>query len=311
MLVRAASRPSRAAPPTFSSPSEATAPAHPDVVVVAVDEKSAQRYGPLALAAGFLARRHRSAPRGRRGAVGLDMIFTDEVVDRRAQAYTEALDEARSGARRRRRRRAAALTAYREELSRAWPPSTRTRSSPRPSTASRRSSRASSSTPPKERAQFATQGRGVDAAARASSDPRLPGRACPAPLTARWTSPRCAAGAWTPRSFRCPLFVRGQQAPGATSTSPRTRTAPCAACRCSPCWSGPRGLAVSLELQTAAAYLDSEVEPMVDHAGEPAHPAPACAARTGSCCRCACPCRIDEPFMLINYPGPGQQLRHR
>ena len=92
-------------------------PAHPDVVVVAVDEKSAQKYGLWPWPRDLLARGIDRLREAGVKAVGLDMIFADEVVDRQARAYQESLQEL-DKALEQAPESAPALGAYRDELRR-------------------------------------------------------------------------------------------------------------------------------------------------------------------------------------------------
>jgi len=279
-------------------------PAHPDVVVVAVDEKSAQRYGLWPWPRDLLARGIDRLREAGAGAVGLDMIFADEVVDRRAQAYAGALEELdRSLAQG--SPESAALTSYREELRRRAAVNT---DSILAASLHRFPQVVQGIVvyPAKDREQFASKAEEW----KRLLEPRLirdfPGEIASSSLTEKVDL--ATLRSWRMESAQLPLllFTEASQHLGFFNSSPD----PDGTLRRLPLFAllaQPRGLAVSLELQTAAAYLGSKVEAVIDLSENQIT-----GARLRRPDRTLVPLRVplphDEPFLLINYPGPASSF---
>jgi adenylate cyclase len=272
---------------------------HPDVLVVAVDEKSAQKYGlwpwPRRLIAQAIDRLREAGV----AAVGLDMTFTDEVLDEAARAYAEslaALDKVLAE----NPDPPPALASLREELQK------------RSVISGDAALAAALVRAPQvvqgviiyneaERAAFAQQA--------AEREPLIE------PLLVR-RFPGAVPGffhevdieklrTWRGHSIQVPLpaFVQAGKRLGHFNIVPdidgTARRVPVFALL-----TGPRGVLPVLELQTAAAYFGSEVEPVFD---------PGLGRITGARMRrpdgkllpLEVPLNIDEPFAIINYPGPS------
>jgi len=280
-------------------------PAHPDVVVVAVDEKSAQRHGLWPWPRDLVARAIDRLREAGAAAVGLDMIFADEVVDRRAQAYAEALGEFERALEQSAPESAAALSPYREELRRRAAINTDAILSAAlnrfPQTVQGIIVYSS-----KEREQFSHKA----AEWKRLLTPHLirdfPGEVPGSSLTDRVNL--ATLRSWRMESAQLPLPIFAEASPrlGFFNTS----VDPDGTLRRVPLFSlleGPGGLVASLELQTAAAYLGAQIEAVVD---------PFENQLTGARLRLPggklLPLRVplphDEPFMLINYPGPASSF---
>jgi adenylate cyclase len=279
-------------------------PVHPDVVVVAVDEKSAQRYGlwpwPRELMAKAIDRLREAGV----GAVGLDMVFADEVVDGRAQAYQGALQELERVLAQA-QEVAPALSEYREELRR------------RASINADATLAAALTRAPQvvqgvitytasEREQFAHRAEEW----RKLLEPHLirdfPGEVPGSSLNEKVELATLMS--WRVESAQLPLAALA----GASERLGFFNIAadPDGTLRRVPLFAlleGPRGLLPSLELQTAAAYLGSKVEPVVDLSQNEIIGA-RLRRPDGRLLPLRIPLTADEPFMLINYPGPAESF---
>lgn len=277
-------------------------PAHPAVVVVAVDEKSAQRYGLWPWPRDLLARALDRLKEAGAGAVGLDMIFTDEVVDRRAQAYAGALEELDRALSQGTPESASALSSYREELSRRAAINT---DSILAASLNRFPQVVQGIVvyPPKERAQFASK---ADEWARLL-EPRVirhfSGEVAGTVLPDKVNLATLRSWRMDSAQLPLPLFAEASPHLGFFNST----ADPDGSLRRMPLFAlleHPQGLAVSLELQTAAAYLGSQVEPVID-----ASLNQITGARfrrpDGKLLPLRVPLLHDEPFLLINYPGPA------
>ncbi len=277
-------------------------PSSPDVVVVAVDEKSAQRFGlwpwPRELVARAIDRLREAGV----GAVGLDMIFADEIVDSRAQAYQGALQEL-DRALAQAPESAPALGAYRDELRRRATLS----SDALLAAALARAPRVVQGViaySDKERDQFASKSEEWQRLLEPHLIREFHGEIPKSSLAVDLATLK----SWRMESAQLPLpqlakasarlgFFNASADPDGT-----VRRVPLFALL-----EGPKGLLPSLELQTAAAYLDARVEPVV---------VPSEHLVTGARLRRpdgqVLPLRVpqleDEPFMLVNYPGPASSF---
>ncbi|KFE64711.1 CHASE2 domain-containing protein [Hyalangium minutum] len=280
-------------------------PAHPDVVVVAVDEKSAQRYGLWPWPRDLLARAMDRLREAGAGAVGLDMIFADEVVDRRAQAYAGALEELDRALSQGSPESAAALAAYREELSRRAAVNT---DSILAASLNRFPQVVQGIVvyPPKERARFASKAEEWTRLLEPHLIREFPGEIAGSSLTHKVDL--ATLRSWRMDSAQLPLslFAEASRHLGFFNSA----VDPDGTLRRMPLFAlleRPRGLAVSLELQTAAAYLGAQVEPVADPAQNQI-----IGARfrrpDGKLLPLRVPLPHDEPFWLINYPGPASSF---
>lgn len=276
-----------------------TQPPHPDVLVVAVDEKSAQRYGRWPWPRQLIARAIDRLREAGVAAVGLDITFTDEVPDEAAQAYAEALaalDKALAES----PEPPPALASLREEL--------RKRSAISGDAALAAALVRAPQVvqgvivyPEARRAEFAQQAAEREPVLEPLLLRRLPG-AVPG---SSYDLDLDKLTTWGGHSIQVPLpaLVQAGKRLGHFSIAPdidgTVRRLPLFALL-----TGPRGLIPVLELQTAAAYLGSEVEPVFD---------PDLGQITGARLRrqdgkllpLQVPLPVDDPFALINYPGPS------
>jgi adenylate cyclase len=285
--------------------------ANPDVVVVAVDEKSAQRYGLWPWPRDLMARAIDRLREAGAGAVGLDMIFTDEVVDGRAQAYQAALQEldrtlaqAPEGA--------AALGPYRDELLRRAAIS----ADAMMAAAFARAPQVVQGVvayPDEERDQFAGKAEEWQRLLephliREFHGEILKSSADGTPLMAPLQVELSTLRSWRMESAQLPLplFAKASDRLGFFNMS----ADPDGILRRVPIFAlleGPKGLIASLELQTAAAYLGSQVEPTVipsEHLVTGAR----LRRPDGQVLPLRVPLPDDEPFLLINYPGPASSF---
>ncbi len=92
-------------------------PAHPDVVVVAIDEKSVQRYGLYPWNRALVAQGLRALHTAGVAAVGLDITFNNEVPDSAGLAFREALTRFEQASRSLPEGAVAQLASFRAELS--------------------------------------------------------------------------------------------------------------------------------------------------------------------------------------------------
>ncbi|MBN1210060.1 MAG: adenylate/guanylate cyclase domain-containing protein [Myxococcaceae bacterium] len=279
-------------------------PVHPDVVVVAVDERSAQRYGlwpwPRELVAKALDRLREAGV----GAVGLDMVFADEVIDGRAQAYQGALQEL-DRALAQAQEAAPSLSEYREELRRRAAVNA-------DATLAAALTRAPQvvqgvvAYPAKDREQFAHKAEEW----RKLLEPHLI-RDFPGEIPGSSYNDRVELAtlqSWRMESAQLPLAVLA----GASERLGffNTSADPDGTLRRVPLFAlleGPGGLLPSLELQTAAAYLGSKVEPVVDPSENKILGA-RLRRPDGKLLPLRVPLPADEPFLLINYPGPAESF---
>ena len=275
---------------------------HPDVLVTAVDEKSAQKYGLWPWPRQLIARAIDRLREAGVGAIGLDMTFTDEVHDEAAQAYAEALtalDKALAES----PEPPPALASLREDLQKR-------------SVLSGDAALAAAFVrapqvvqgvivyPETQRAEFAQQAAEREPALEPLLLRRLPG-AVPG---SSYELDLDKLVTWGGHSIQVPLpaFVQAGKRLGHFSMAPdidgTARRVPLFALL-----TGPRGLIPVLELQTAAAYFGSEVEPVFD---------PDLGQITGARLRrpdgkllpLQVPLPLDDPFALINYPGPSTRF---
>jgi len=280
-------------------------PAHADVVVVAVDEKSAQRYGLWPWPRDLLARAIDRLREAEAAAVGLDMIFADEVVDRRAQAYAGALEELDRSLAQATPESAAALADYREELSR----------------------RAAVNTdailaaslnrfpqvvqgiivyPAKDREEFSSKAEEWKRLLEPHVIRDFPGEIASSSLNDKVDL--ATLRSWRMESAQLPLslFTEASQHLGFFSSD----ADPDGTWRRMPPFAlleSPRGLVASLELQTAAAYLGSKVEAVIDPSENQIIGA-RLRRPDGKLLPLRVPLPHDEPFMLVNYPGPASSF---
>ncbi len=277
-------------------------PPHPDVLVVAVDEKSAQRYGRWPWPRQLIAQAIDRLREAEVAAVGLDMTFTDEVPDEAARAYTEALaalDKALAES----PESPPALASLREEL--------RKRSMISGDVALAAALVRAPQVvqgvivyPENQRAEFARQATEREPLLEPLLLRRFPGVV---PGSSHQVDLE-RLKTWGGHSIQIPLppLVQAGKRLGHFSIAPdvdgTARRVPLFALL-----TGPRGLIPVLELQTAAAYLGSEVEPVFD---------PDLGQITGARLRrpdgkllpLEVPLPIDDPFALINYPGPSTRF---
>ncbi|WP_224250202.1 CHASE2 domain-containing protein [Hyalangium gracile] len=286
-------------------------PAHPDVVVVAVDERSAQRYGlwpwPRDLVAKAIDRLREAGA----GAVGLDMIFADEVADGRAQAYQGALEELER-ALQQAPESASALDAYRDELRRRAAIS----ADAMLAAALARSPQVVQGViayPDTDREQFASKAEEWKQQLESHLIREFRGEILRSSPDGKVQTPPLEVDlsrlqSWTMESAQLPLplFVKASERLGffnmAADPDGTLRRVPLFALL-----QGPKGLIPSLELQTAAAYLGSEVEAVVvpsEHLVTGAR----LRRPDGKVLPLRVPLLEDEPFMLINYPGPSSSF---
>jgi adenylate cyclase len=274
-------------------------PPHPDVLVVAVDEKSVQKYGRWPWSRQLMARAVDRLREAGVAAVGLDMTFTDEVPDEAARAYSEmlsGLDKAMAGL----PEAPASLSALQEELK------------ARSAISADAALAAALARAPQtvqgvivyqdtDREQFAQQ----SLERHASLEPHLLRRVPGAIPGAFYELDMDKLSAWGGYSIQIPLplIAQATQRLGHFSVVPdldgTVRRVPLFAKL-----TGPRGLIPLLELQTAAAYFGSQVEPVFDpDLGE------ITGARLrrpdGSVLPLLIPLPVGDPFTLINYPGPS------
>jgi adenylate cyclase len=273
---------------------------HPDVVVVAVDEKSVQALGRWPWPRQVLAQAIDRMREAGVSSVGLDMTFTDEVPDEGAQAYADAvarLDKVLAET----PEPPAALLTVREELK------------GRSVASGDEALAAALARAPQvvqgvivysrlERAQFALQALEREPALSGHLLRRLPGSV---PGSFHEVDPEKLLS-WRGHSIQMPLpaFVQASKRLGHFNIAPdfdgTVRRVPLFILL-----EGPAGLIPALELQTAAAYLGSEVEPVFD---------PQVRQITGARLRRAegtllplhVPVPFNDPFMLVNYPGPAK-----
>jgi adenylate cyclase len=273
---------------------------HPDVVVVAVDEKSVQALGRWPWPRQVLARALDRLRDAGVAAVGLDMTFTDEVPDERAQAYAEAvakLDQVLAET----PEPSPALLTLREDLK------------GRSNSSGDEALAAALARAPQvvqgviaysrnERAQFASQALEREPALSGHLIRRFPGSV---PGSFHEVNPEKLV-AWRSHSIQIPLpaFVQASKRLGHFNVAPdfdgTVRRVPLFILL-----EGPAGLIPQLELQTAAAYLHSEVEPAYD---------PEMRRITGARLRrpdgtllpLEVPVPFDDPLVPVNYPGPGK-----
>ncbi|MFL5349960.1 MAG: CHASE2 domain-containing protein [Hyalangium sp.] len=279
-----------------------TRPACPDVVVVAVDEKSAQRFGLWPWPRDLVARAIDRLNEAGVGAVGLDMIFADAVVDSRAQAYQGALQEL-DRALEQAPESAPVLGAYRDELRRRASIS----ADALLAAALSRAPRVVQGVivyPGEERERFASKSEEW----QRMLEPRLirefHGDVPKSSINAELATLK----SWRMESAQLPLLQLAQASErlGFFNTAPD----PDGTLRRVPLFAlleGPKGLIPSLELQTAAAYLSSQAEPVVV---APEHLVTGARMRRpdGQVLPLHVPLPEDEPFMLINYPGPASSF---
>ena len=273
---------------------------HPDVVVVAVDEKSVQALGrwpwPRQVIANAIDRLREAGV----ASVGLDMTFTDEVTDERAQAYAEAvakLDQALAET----VEPPPALLTVRDEL--------KGRSS---STGDEALAAALARAPQvvqgvivysrSERAQFARQALEREPALSGHLLRRMPGSV---PGSFHEVDPRKLLS-WRGHSIQLPLpaFLQASKRLGHFNVAPdfdgTVRRVPLFILL-----EGPAGLIPLLELQTAAAALGAQVEPAFDPEARQITGA-RLRHENGTLLPLFVPVPFNDPFMLINYPGPGR-----
>jgi adenylate cyclase len=272
---------------------------HPSVVVVAVDEKSAQAHGRWPWPRSLLAKAIDRLREAGVGAVGLDMTFTDEAPDDAARAYAQALqslDKALSAAP---PGAASVLAAYREEL--------QTRGAANPDAALAEALTRTPQVvqglilyPEAERAQFAQQ----EAERGALLQPHLL-RRFPGSVPGSFHEVDLATvPSWRMYSAQLPVPVLARASPrlGFLNTVPDLD----GALRRAPVFGKVerhQGLLASLEVQTAAAFLGADsVEPLYD---------PVLGRLVGARLRrqhgapLVVPLPLDEPYVRINYPGPS------
>jgi adenylate cyclase len=273
---------------------------HPDVVVVAVDEKSVQTFGRWPWPRELVARAIDRLREARVASVGLDMTFTDEVPDERALAYADAvakLDEVLAET----PEPPVALLSVRDELK------------GRSVAGGDEALAAALARAPQvvqgvivysalERAQFASQAKEREPALSGHLLRRMPGSV---PGSFHEVDPEKLL-AWRGHSIQMPLpvFLQASKRLGHFNVAPDydgtvRRVPPFILLE------GPAGLIPLLELQSAAAYLGAEVEPIFD---------PQVRQLTGARLRrpdgtllpLQLPVPFNDPFMLVNYPGPAK-----
>jgi adenylate cyclase len=277
-------------------------PPHPDVLVVAVDEKSAQKYGRWPWSRQLMAKAIDRLREAEVAAVGLDITFTDEVPDEAARAYAEALaalDKALAES----SEPPPALASLREDLLKRSVIS----GDAALAAALARAPQVVQGVivyPEARRAEFAQQAAEREPILEPFLLRRFPG-AVPG---SSYEIDLDKLVTWGGHSIQVPLpaLVQAAKRLGHFSVAPdidgTVRRLPLFALL-----TGPRGLIPLLELQTAAAYLGSEVEPVFD---------PDLGQITGARLRrpdgkllpLQVPLPVDDPFALINYPGPATRF---
>jgi adenylate cyclase len=278
---------------------------HPDVVVVAIDEESIQRFGLFPWSRALVARGLLGLHRAGASAVGLDVTFTNESPDGAGQAYREVLARFEQASRALPEASAVQLAAFRAELAE------RTRSSPDADLAAafREAPEVVQGLityPLNDRASFGARAEEHAAllAGRLLVPPfpgRVPGSVYEVPLE--------QVPSWVQHSAQTPLrpFVEAGSPLGLFNVSPD----PDGVIRRLPLFArldSPKGLLPSLALQTAATGLGARVVPdwdpvagrlvgaRLERAGAPA---------------LAVPLLEDEPFALVNFYGKGDRtFRH-
>jgi adenylate cyclase len=238
-------------------------------------------------------------------AVGLDMIFADEVVDRRAQAYAGALEELDRTLGPGTPESAAALTPYRDELRRRAAVNT-------DSILAAALNRFPQGVQgvvvysDKEREQFSSQSEEWKRLLEPHLIRDFPGEILSTSLNDKVDL--ATLRSWRMESAQLPLPIFAEASPrlGFFNTS----VDPDGLLRRVPLFAmleGPRGLVASLELQTAAAYLGAKVEPVID-ASENQITGARLRRPDGKLLPLRVPLPDDEPFLLINYPGPAESF---
>jgi adenylate cyclase len=271
---------------------------HPDVLVVEVDEKSAQAHGRWPWPRDTMALAVARLQEAGAASVGLDIIFTDEAREEDTRVWAEALralDRTLADA----PHLAPALQGYRAELA------TRGASSRDESLAA-----VLAGSPgvvqgvmvytDKEREQFAPR----ETEWATLLEPHLLRRFPGSVPGAFFEVDAAAVPGWRNHSAQLPLpeLARASRRLGHFSAA----MDPDGTLRRLPVFAkleGPRGFLPSLSVQTAAASLGGQVEPVFDpDSGQlagarlrPAHGPPRFV-----------PIPLAEPFTLINYPGPGE-----
>jgi adenylate cyclase len=275
-------------------------PPHPDVVVVAVDEKSAQTYGrwpwPRELVARGIDRLHDAGV----AAVGLDMTFTDELPDETSRAWREAiagLDKAIAEM----PEIDPSLVALRKELE----GKIGTGGDAALAGALARAPQVVQGVivyPESDSAQFARQAEERGEVLEPHLLRRFPGTA---PGSFHEVDLE-RLPSWRGYSVQIPLPVlaKASQRLGHFSLAPdldgTVRRVPVFAKL-----EGPRGLIATLEVQTAAAYLGSSVEPVYD--SDLGQLTGARLRRPdGTLMPHQVPLPIHEPFALVNYHGSAR-----
>ncbi|MFP2927270.1 CHASE2 domain-containing protein [Pyxidicoccus sp. 3LG] len=272
-----------------------------DVLVVEVDEKSAQAHGRWPWPRDIVARAVTRLQDAGAAAVGLDIIFTDEAREEDTRVWAEALhalDRTLKDA----PQVAPALAAYREELT------------TRAATSRDEALAAVLAGAPgvvqgvmvyteKEREQFAPREKEWAALLEPHLLRRFPGTV---PGSFHPVDAADVPG-WSNRSAQLPLpeLARASQRLGHFSAA----MDPDGTLRRLPVFAKleePAGFLPSLSVQTAAAYLKATVEPMFD-----ADSGLLSGARftRDDGAPYVVPIPLSEPFTLINYPGPGSVFR--
>jgi adenylate cyclase len=271
---------------------------HPDVLVVEVDEKSARAHGRWPWPRDTVARAVERLQRAGAAAVGLDIIFTDEVREEDPRAWAAALrdlDRALADA----PDLAPRLAAYREALA------------ARGATSRDEALAAVLAGSPgvvqgvmvytdKEREQFAPR----EAEWAALLEPHLLRRFPGAVPGAFFDVDAAAVPGWRNRSAQLPLpeLARASRRLGHFSAA----MDPDGTLRRLPVFAkleAHGGFLPALSVQTAAAWLGSQVEPVFDpDSGQLA----GARLRRGHGPPLLVPTPLAEPFTLVNYPGPGE-----
>ncbi|MDY7225160.1 CHASE2 domain-containing protein [Hyalangium rubrum] len=275
-------------------------PPHPDVVVVAVDEKSVQDFGRWPWPRQHVARALDQLREAGVGAVGLDMTFTDEVRDERADAFADAL-ETLDSALAQTSEPSPALLALREELKGRSVDS----GDAALAAALARTPQVVQGVivyPDTDLEQFALQAQEREPMLAGHLVRQFPGSV---PGSLHEVDPDTLR-VWRGHSIQVPLpaFVQAGKRLGHFNFAPdfdgAVRRVPVFALL-----EGPRGLLPMLELQTAAAYFGAEVQPEYD-----ADLRQLTGARLrrpdGSLLPLYVPVPINDPFIPVNYPGPAK-----
>lgn len=273
---------------------------HPDVVVVAVDDKSVQAHGRWPWPRQLVARAIDRLREAGVSAVGLDMTFTDEVLDERARAYADALDTL-DKALSETPEPTAALLALREELKRR----SLDNGDAALAAALARAPQVVQGViayPEQDREQFAQQAAEREPALQPHLLRQMAGFV---PDSYHEVDPEKLL-AWRGYSIQVPLpsFLQAGMRLGHFNVAPdfdgTVRRMPVFILL-----EGPRGLLPLLELQTAAAHLGSDVEPVYD-----AKRRQLTAARLrrpgGQLLPLQVPVPTNDPFIPVNYPGPAE-----